>query len=475
MSFLTLRVRTFLFMMMILVVAFVLTGMFSLYHFRAENKDYHKERLERKEQAILSHIDYFTGSEQGKGYTPWQWKGALGGKLAEISSIHKLDVGIYHPSGLLIAASSLYSDESALFPRLLTRYAESSEAKGRVLSREDDFLIATSEILGYNNQVELVVRVPYRIDDTAIPDEDVEFLEQLVLLYVVLFLFGTAFAFVLSDYISRNMRLVIDQLKKVRINGSNEKLTWKRNDEIGELIQEYNVMVEKLERTAVELAQSERESAWKEMAQQVAHEIKNPLTPMKLTLQMMEREQDKAELQEMASHLLEEVESLTHIAEAFSRFAQMPGLVLEEADVAYLTNRAVGLYADRGVSCMVSGPVRVKVDTEQWSRIVHNLVKNALQSIPQGTDPEVVVSVSKDAEGRALVRVRDNGAGIPEDMKERIFEPNFTTKSSGMGLGLALVKNLIENFGGTIDFESLPGGGTEFKMVLPVSNKETQK
>jgi len=124
---------------------------------------------------------------------------------------------------------------------------------------------------------------------------------------------------------------------------------------------------------------------------------------------------------------------------------------------------------------MVSGPVRVKVDTEQWSRIVHNLVKNALQSIPQGTDPEVVVSVSKDAEGRALVRVRDNGAGIPEDMKERIFEPNFTTKSSGMGLGLALVKNLIENFGGTIDFESLPGGGTEFKMVLPVSNKETQK
>jgi signal transduction histidine kinase len=124
---------------------------------------------------------------------------------------------------------------------------------------------------------------------------------------------------------------------------------------------------------------------------------------------------------------------------------------------------------------MVSGPVHVKVDTEQWSRIVHNLVKNALQSIPEGVDPEVVVSVSKDSKGSALVRVRDNGAGIPEDMKERIFEPNFTTKSSGMGLGLALVKNLIENFGGTIDFESLPGGGTEFKMVLPVSNQETQK
>jgi two-component system nitrogen regulation sensor histidine kinase NtrY len=319
-----------------------------------------------------------------------------------------------------------------------------------------------------------VIRVPYRIDDSAIPAEDLEFLEQLVLLYVVLFLLGTLFAFFLSNYISKNMRLVIDQLKKVRINGSNEKLTWKRNDEIGELIQEYNVMVEKLERTAVELAQSERESAWKEMAQQVAHEIKNPLTPMKLTLQMMEREQDQKELQEMASNLLEEVESLTHIAEAFSRFAQMPGLVLEEADIAYLSKRAVGLYADRGVSCIVSGPIHVKVDTEQWSRILHNLVKNAFQSIPQDTDPEVVVSVSKDGKGRALVRVRDNGAGIPAAMKERIFEPNFTTKSSGMGLGLALVKNLIENFGGTISFESTTSG-TEFTIVLPLSNPETQK
>ena len=474
MSFLTLRVRTFLFMMMILVVAFVLTGMFSLYHFRAENKNYHEERLERKEQAILSHIDYFTGSKQGQNFTPWQWKGALGGKVAEISSIHKLDVGIYHPSGLLIAASSLNSDEPTLFPRLLTDYAESPEARGRVVQRKDEFLISTSEILGFNNEVELVIRVPYRIDDSAIPAEDLEFLEQLVLLYVVLFLLGTLFAFFLSNYISKNMRLVIDQLKKVRINGSNEKLNWRRNDEIGELIQEYNVMVEKLERTAVELAQSERESAWKEMAQQVAHEIKNPLTPMKLTLQMMEREQDQKELQEMASNLLEEVESLTHIAEAFSRFAQMPGLVLEEADIAYLSKRAVGLYADRGVSCIVSGPIHVKVDTEQWSRIVHNLVKNALQSIPRDTDPEVVVSVSKDGKGRALVRVRDNGAGIPAAMKERIFEPNFTTKSSGMGLGLALVKNLIENFGGTISFESTTSG-TEFTIVLPLSNPETQK
>lgn len=469
MSFLTLRVRTFLFMMLILVVAFVLTGIFSLYHFRAENKNYHYERLERKESAIISHLDYVTRDAQGKYLTNAQWRERIGGKLAEISSIHNLDVAVYHPKGTIIAVNELQSADQKLFPRVLEEYLASPRAKGRHVEVNGEYIISTSEILGANNAVELIVRIPYAIGESEIPEEDVEFLEQLVLLYVFLFLFGILFAVILSNYISKNMRLVIEQLKKVRINGSNQKLNWKLNDEIGELIQEYNVMVEKLERTAVELAQSERESAWKEMAQQVAHEIKNPLTPMKLTLQLMEREEDPKELQEMASHLLEEVETLTHIAEAFSRFAQMPGLVLEELDLSYLTSRAIGLYSDRGVKFSSEGPVYANVDKEQWSRIVHNLVKNALQSISEDNEPEVLVSITSSAEGRALITVKDNGSGIPEGMKERIFEPNFTTKSSGMGLGLALVKNLVVSFGGSIDFET-SDQGTTFKIELPTQN-----
>jgi len=265
------------------------------------------------------------------------------------------------------------------------------------------------------------------------------------------------------------MRRVIEQLKKVRLNKSNEKLDWRFNDEIGESIQQYNDMVEQLERTAVELATSERESAWKEMAQQVAHEIKNPLTPMRLTLQMIEREKDIKEVREMATNLLEEVENLTHIAEAFSRFAQMPGLQLKRFDVSYQTNRAVGLYADRGVRFISSGPVYAKVDKEQWSRIMHNLVKNAIQSVPETREAEILILVSKQ-EKTATIRVRDNGEGIPEPMQERVFEPNFTTKSSGMGLGLAMVKNLIENFGGNIRFETSPEG-TEFIIELPITTE----
>ena len=336
MAVLTIRVRTFLFMMMILLVAFVLTGTFSLYHFKAENKNYHYERLERKANAISSHIDYITSGYQGQELSPTQWKTVLGTRMDEIGSIHKLDLGLYHPNGALLARSHVFEASDELFPswvelKSLTRKSEQDYA----IEAIEGFLIGTGNIISPDNSVELIIRVPYAINDNLIPDKDYQFLRQLGFIYVLLLFVGILLALILSNYISRNMSIVGAKLKKVRLNQSNEKLTWRHNDEIGQLIQEYNLMVEKLEKTAVDLAKSERESAWKEMAQQVAHEIKNPLTPMKLTLQMMQRENDLNELQDMSKHLLEEIEGLTSIAEAFSRFAQMPSLRLETHDVSY--------------------------------------------------------------------------------------------------------------------------------------------
>ena len=466
MAVLTIRVRTFLFMMMILLVAFVLTGTFSLYHFKAENKNYHYERLERKAKAISSHIDYITKGYQGQRFSPTQWKSVLGTRMDEIGSIHKLDLGLYHPNGALLARSHVFKASDELFPswielKSLTRKPKSDYA----IESTEGFLIGTGNIVSSDNSVELIIRVPYAVNDNLIPDEDYQFLRQLGFIYVLLLLIGIVLALILSNYISRNMSIVSAKLKKVRLNQSNEKLTWRHNDEMGQLIQEYNLMVEKLERTAVDLAKSERESAWKEMAQQVAHEIKNPLTPMKLTLQMMQREKDLDDLQEMSKHLLEEIEGLTSIAEAFSRFAQMPSLRLETHDVSYLSNRATALYSDRGVQFLSDGPVYASVDKEQWSRIIHNLIKNALQSVPEDRQPEIVVQVLKE-QGKGIISVSDNGTGIPDEMKERVFEPNFTTKSSGMGLGLAMVKNLIQNFGGTIAFENGKLGAV-FTITIP--------
>ncbi|MDA8741201.1 HAMP domain-containing histidine kinase [Schleiferiaceae bacterium] len=453
-------------MMMILLVAFVLTGTFSLYHFKAENKNYQYERLERKEKAIASHIDYITKANQGQGLSPTQWKIVLGDRMDEIGSIHKLDLGLYHPNGLLLARSHVFEASDDLFPtwidiKTLTRAPESASS----IEAIEGYLIGTDKITGPNDAIELIIRVPYAMDDSVIPEEDYQFLRQLGNIYVLLLFVGIALALILSNYISRNMSIVGEKLKKVRLNQSNEKLSWRYNDEIGQLIQEYNLMVEKLEKTAVDLAKSERESAWKEMAQQVAHEIKNPLTPMKLTLQMMQREKDLDELQEMSKHLLEEIEGLTSIAEAFARFAEMPSLRLETHDVSYLSNRAVALYSDWGIQFLSDGPVYANVDKEQWSRIIHNLVKNALQSIPEGRIPEIEVRVRKTL-GKGIITVSDNGTGVSDEMKDHIFEPNFTTKSSGMGLGLAMVRNLIQNFGGTISFENQEKGAS-FTITIP--------
>ena len=476
MAFLTLRVRTFLVMLLIIVIAFVLTGAFSLFHFREEYTNYHYERLERKEQAIMSHLDYVSKEFQGKHLSAVQWRKEIAGLIDEINNIHHLDLAVYHPSGEMIGGSVLFTKDLEVLPaRVEPRFRDGvAVAMGHKLRELTDknYIISTSELLGPDNEVELVVVIPYFLEGNTIPEDDYEFLRELAGLYAILFVLGVVLAFILSNYINKTFKTISTKLRSVRLNKSNEKIEWKYNDEIGQLINEYNHMVAKLEQTAVELAKSERESAWKEMAQQVAHEIKNPLTPMRLTLQMMERSNDPEDVREMTRSLLEEVESLTHIAEAFSRFAQMPALNISKVDIAELTQRAGGLYADRGVHIVAGEPAYAEVDKEQWSRIIHNLIKNALQSVAEGVEPDVRVDVVVEKPW-IEISVKDNGTGIAEEMKSRVFEPNFSTKSSGMGLGLAMVQNLVQSFNGSIGFETSERG-TTFTIKLPLKEPNSQ-
>jgi nitrogen fixation/metabolism regulation signal transduction histidine kinase len=349
-------------------------------------------------------------------------------------------MGVYSKNGKFISGSLNYTNDPKLFPPEINSEGTTNLPKGSevVIVDTPPYLIGTSTLFNEDGDLEFIIRVPYQVSANDIPDEDYNFLRRLAFIYVVLFILGIVMALFLSNYISKNMRAVSERLKEFRLNQSNEKLEWRFKDEIGELISEYNIMVEKLEKTAVELAQSERESAWKE------------------------------ELHSMTANLLEEIESLSHIAEAFSRFAQMPALSLDTEDVSYLTNRAASLYLDQGVRFVSTGPLTAKVDKEQWTRVIHNLVKNAVQSIPEDRERDILITAAK-ADNKAMISVQDNGGGIPEDMQQKVFEPNFTTKSSGMGLGLAMVKNLVISFGGAIGFDTSEKG-TTFIIVLPLVN-----
>ncbi len=290
---------------------------------------------------------------------------------------------------------------------------------------------------------------------------------------MVLFLVSLFTGLIVTAYITKPLRIVQQQLAKISFAKKNEPILWQTNDEIGQLVNEYNQMLLKLEESAGLLAKSERESAWREMAKQVAHEIKNPLTPMKLNLQYLQRivgEEGidfKEKFKGVSSSIIEQIDTLAHIAGEFSNFAQMPKVVLQTVNLNEVIESSMQLFKNEEHIQIAfnayANPVLVIADKEQCLRVFNNLIKNAVQAIPESKKGLIEISLS-EAFGSILVSIKDNGTGIADNMKEKIFVPNFTTKTTGTGLGLAMVKNIVNSFNGEIWFESSENEGTTFYL-----------
>jgi nitrogen fixation/metabolism regulation signal transduction histidine kinase len=266
-------------------------------------------------------------------------------------------------------------------------------------------------------------------------------------------------------------------MSKVKLEKSNERISWKQKDEIGSLIAEYNRMIDQLAESAAQLARSERESAWREMARQVAHEIKNPLTPMKLNVQHLLRtwKENPGNLEEtiqkFSRSLIDQIDALSGIATAFSNFASMPGAQFGAVNITEIVKNSVNLYkesssAEITILDYTEGLPEVNADKDQMLRVFSNLLKNAIQAIPDERKGQITIRIT-EVDTEVLIAVSDNGIGIPEDKTDKIFMPNFTTKSGGTGLGLAMVKNIIENSKGKIWFETQQDKGTTFYIRLP--------
>tara|TARA_B100000749_G_scaffold222994_1_gene178218 strand:- start:1897 stop:2610 length:714 start_codon:yes stop_codon:yes gene_type:complete len=237
-------------------------------------------------------------------------------------------------------------------------------------------------------------------------------------------------------------------------------------------------MIDELEESAVKLARSEREQAWREMAKQVAHEIKNPLTPLRLTVQSFERKFDpndpeiQKKVKEFSKTLIQQIDTMSNIATAFSSFADMPAQQNETLNVVKVVKLALEIFNEDYIHFITDEEeVVAKLDRTQLIRVITNLVKNAIQAIPEVESPRILVTVATVGD-RVKISVADNGLGIPDENKHRIFEPKFTTKSSGTGLGLGMVKNIVENYGGTITFTSKVGKGTVFTIDFPKEQKK---
>jgi nitrogen fixation/metabolism regulation signal transduction histidine kinase len=287
---------------------------------------------------------------------------------------------------------------------------------------------------------------------------------------------GVFIAFLISGYIASPLRMLTQKIRSMKLGSTNEKIEWKRQDEIGELVEEYNRKLDELAENVKRLAESERESAWREMARQVAHEIKNPLTPMKLSVQYLQKAWEEktpdwdSRLKRFSEALVEQIEVLSSIATEFSDFAKMPSPVMEKVNLDELLKGALTFYQDivhvQVTYSIPSGEWYINADRKQMFRVFTNLLNNAVQAIDREKGGTISVRVIT-SKTEYQISITDTGSGIPEEQAGRIFQPNFTTKSGGMGLGLAIVKEIVRSQGGTITFVSAKGEGTTFTVILP--------
>ncbi|HMQ75096.1 MAG TPA: ATP-binding protein [Flavobacteriales bacterium] len=403
--------------------------------------------------------------------------------LGRLSNVFFTDIHVYRRDGRLLSSSRPQLFNAGLLGRRMdpAAYLEMvlggasayvhDESLGKALHRTAYMPLRDDEgvLLGY-------LGLPSFADQAQQDRERASVLVAVVNLFVLLFALSIGVAVFISNWTTRPLDRLKESLARVALTGANVPLRYRGEDEVGRLVEVYNRKVEELRANAEKLARSERESAWREMARQVAHEIKNPLTPMKLSIQQFQRSWDPAapdareKLEKLSTGLVQQIDALSGVASAFSQFAQMPAARPERLDLREVVRAAVEVFhATPGTSIVVhdAPELIVEADREHLLRILNNLLKNAVQAIPEGREGRIEVSARR-VDDRAVLDVRDNGYGIAPEVRERIFTPSFTTKSSGMGLGLALVKRMVEQAGGRVWFESEEGKGTRFVVELPV-------
>lgn len=414
--------------------------------------------------------------------------GAMDEYLVSLSHIFFIDINLYGTDGMLIASS-----RPEVFKQGLVSTRISTTALGKfVLGNKSNYIqqekigkmsYASAYIPFYNNSDNLAayINLPYFTKPELVKKELGTLLVSIINLYVVLMMISIVVAVIISERIVQPIKLIQSKMEKIELGKQHEKIEYDRKDELGQLVAEYNNMAEKLEESAKLLAQGERESAWREMAKQIAHEIKNPLTPMKLSIQFLMRSKENNDggfdsiLQKVSNTLIQQIDTLSSIATGFSNFAKMPKPDEHPFNVVETLSNVIQLFNNvdnMDITSDLGGydSIIIVADKEQISRVFINLIKNATQAIPEGVRGKIHVTM--ECGQKLVIKIADNGCGIPDEIRPKLFTPSFTTKSSGSGLGLAMVKNIIINAKGDITFESEVGKGTTFIITLPVSKAE---
>jgi two-component system, NtrC family, nitrogen regulation sensor histidine kinase NtrY len=403
--------------------------------------------------------------------------------LSKFSNVFFTDINLYTPNGELHSTSRPQVFDAGLVgtrmhPGAFDRLVRDGQSAFVHVERigAAQFRSAYLPLRDTNGALLAFVNLPSFARQGELEQERSTLFTAIVNLFVLLLALSLLAGVLISNWTTRPLAVLRKRIAGMALQGANEPIQYNGRDEIGELVSVYNKKVEELRESADRLARSERESAWKEMARQVAHEIKNPLTPMKLGIQHFQRSWDasapdaRQKLDRFSASMVEQIDALSRVANDFSQFAQMSAAHETVLDLNDVAKNAVELFQGDPNSNIVlhaSAPLMVKADREHLLRVFNNLIKNALQAIPEGRRGRIEVRLHTDGDN-VIAEVRDNGTGIPEEAQDRIFTPSFTTKTHGMGLGLAMAKRMVEQAHGTVSFSTQVGVGTTFIVTLPL-------
>jgi signal transduction histidine kinase len=462
----------------LLIMSFLGIFYVSVNYIRAKYSDEQIAKLESKKKYIQKALQdmYFWNRDLSAVSTQ-----ALNFDLQELSLVYETDIHVYDHRGRLVGSSQpLIFNKNLISPYIspvpfFSRNAgiNQTEHIGRL-----EYLSGYSAL--YNGDYLQIgyIAVPQFLSQEEMRSEIQEFLSVIIHIYLIIIILAVVLSIVIGRQLSAPLKMIENKLKQMRFGHRNEKIDYQMHDEIGQLVAQYNRTVDELEKSASLLARSERETAWKTMARQIAHEINNPLTPMKLTIQQLQRthkmkDEHFDDYFEKTSHtLIEQIDNLSRIAGTFSNFARMPEAQFTQVDLAAKLKSVVQLFAHNHeqTEIVYKGPdagVVVLADPEQLTQVFNNLLKNAIQAIPADRKGRIITQVKTEAD-KAVFSISDNGTGIPDEVAAQLFTPNFTTKSTGMGLGLSISRNIVEIAGGTISFTTEAGKGTTFEVRFPL-------
>jgi nitrogen fixation/metabolism regulation signal transduction histidine kinase len=395
------------------------------------------------------------------------------------------DINLYDNSGALVVSSRPEIFSRGLQSRLINPKAYTEIEKehklfylGKEKIQNVEFYSSYAPFILSNGTEIGIINLPYFARQSELQHTYYQMLANLINLFVITGLLGMLLMVYLSRLLTRPLNILQRKITSVSIEKQNEKIEWNRNDEIGKLIEAYNQMVEKLEESARLMKYSAREKAWREMARQIAHEIRNPLTPMKLNVQYLQKVYSAKDpsfdekFKSVSRSLINQIDTMNDVAGMFADFSKIKMPVDEKANLMEAINSTCTLFRKSYKLNIVvdteSNNIEVKTSMQDLLRIFNNLLKNAVQSMEKTSDKSIRIQILQRSE-YVEVHVTDNGKGINEADKEHIFQPYFTTKSKGTGLGLAIVKNLMTEMGGEIIFVSGKGLGTTFILKFPYS------